>query len=46
MIESGEVTPFVGATYPLVAAADAVRELERGHATGKIVVTVADDASG
>lgn len=40
LVDAGEVTPVVGKTYPLVEAADAVRELERGHATGKIVVTV------
>ena len=40
LVEAGEVTPVVGRTYPLVEAADAIRELERGHATGKIVVTV------
>jgi NADPH:quinone reductase-like Zn-dependent oxidoreductase len=40
MIEAGTVTPVVGATYPLVDAAEAVRELERGHARGKLVVTV------
>jgi NADPH:quinone reductase-like Zn-dependent oxidoreductase len=44
MIDAGQVTPVVGSTYPLAAAADALRELERGHATGKIVVTVADAA--
>ena len=40
MIEAGAVTPLVGRTYPLVDAAEAVRELEKGHALGKIVVTV------
>jgi NADPH:quinone reductase-like Zn-dependent oxidoreductase len=40
MIEAGTVTPVVGTTYPLVDAAEAVRELERGHARGKLVVTV------
>lgn len=40
MIEAGQVTPVVGRTYALTEAADAVRELERGHATGKLVVTV------
>ena len=40
LIEAGKVTPVVGRTYPLVEAADAIRELERGHARGKIVVTV------
>jgi NADPH:quinone reductase-like Zn-dependent oxidoreductase len=40
LIEAGKVTPVVGKTYPLVDAAEAIRELERGHARGKIVVTV------
>jgi NADPH:quinone reductase-like Zn-dependent oxidoreductase len=39
LVEAGKVTPVVGKTYPLVAAAEAIRELERGHARGKIVVT-------
>src|SRR5918992_820994 len=39
LVEAGKVTPVVGKTYPLVEAADAIRELERGHARGKIVVT-------
>jgi NADPH:quinone reductase-like Zn-dependent oxidoreductase len=40
LVEAGKVAPVVGRTYPLVEAADAIRELERGHARGKIVVTV------
>ena len=40
LIEAGKVNPVVGKTYPLVDAAEALRELERGHARGKIVVTV------
>jgi NADPH:quinone reductase-like Zn-dependent oxidoreductase len=40
MIEAGALTPVVGGTYALEEAADAVRELERGHARGKLVVTV------
>lgn len=40
LIEAGEVTPVVGKTFPLVDAAEAIRELERGHARGKIIVTV------
>jgi NADPH:quinone reductase-like Zn-dependent oxidoreductase len=40
MIEAGTVTPVVGRTYPLVDAPEAVRELERGHARGKVVVVV------
>jgi NADPH:quinone reductase-like Zn-dependent oxidoreductase len=40
MLEAGTVTPVVGATYPLAEAAEAIRELERGHARGKIVISV------
>jgi NADPH:quinone reductase-like Zn-dependent oxidoreductase len=40
LVDEGKVTPVVGRTYPLVDAAEAIRELERGHATGKIVITV------
>jgi NADPH:quinone reductase-like Zn-dependent oxidoreductase len=40
LVEDGKVTPVVGRTYPLVEAADAIRDLERGHAGGKIVITV------
>jgi NADPH:quinone reductase-like Zn-dependent oxidoreductase len=40
MIDAGQVAPVVGKTFALVDAADAVREIERGHAAGKIVVTV------
>jgi NADPH:quinone reductase-like Zn-dependent oxidoreductase len=40
MIDAGRITPVVGTTFALVDAADAVRELEGGHARGKIVVTV------
>jgi NADPH:quinone reductase-like Zn-dependent oxidoreductase len=40
MVEAGTVTPVVGRTYPLIETPEAIRELERGHARGKIVVTV------
>ncbi len=40
LIEAGKVTPVVDRTYPLSDAADAIRYLERGHAGGKVVVTV------
>ena len=40
MIEAGTVTPVVGRTYPLVDAPEAVREIEAGHARGKVVVVV------
>ena len=40
LIDAGKVTPVVGKVYDLVHAADAVRELEGGHAGGKIVIAV------
>lgn len=40
MIETGKVTPVVGKTYDLIDAAEAVRHLARGHASGKVVITV------
>ena len=40
LVDAGKVASVVGKTYPLVEAADAIRELEHGHARGKIVVTV------
>jgi NADPH:quinone reductase-like Zn-dependent oxidoreductase len=41
LIEAGKVRPVIDRTYPLSQAADAVRQLEKGHARGKIVITVA-----
>lgn len=40
LIEAGSVTPVVDRTFALTEAADAVRYLERGHSSGKVVVTV------
>jgi NADPH:quinone reductase-like Zn-dependent oxidoreductase len=40
LIEAGEVTPVVDRTFALNDAANAVRYLAEGHATGKIVITV------
>ncbi|MBG0831493.1 NAD(P)-dependent alcohol dehydrogenase [Planomonospora sp. ID67723] len=40
LIESGKVTPVIDRTYSLDETAEAVRYLERGHARGKVVVTV------
>jgi NADPH:quinone reductase-like Zn-dependent oxidoreductase len=40
LIEAGKVNPVVGRAYPLVDAPEAIRELERGHARGKIVITI------
>ncbi len=40
LIESGELTPVIDRTYPLAETADAVRYLARGHARGKVVISV------
>ncbi len=40
LIESGQVTPSVGGTYPLTDAATAMRHLIDGDARGKLVLTV------
>ena len=39
-IESGAITPVIGATVPLAEAAEAHRMLAAGEVTGKIVLTV------
>jgi len=40
LIQSGAVTPVIERTYALHDAPDAIRHLAKGHAAGKIVVTV------
>jgi NADPH:quinone reductase-like Zn-dependent oxidoreductase len=40
LIEAGALVPVVDRTYALVDAAEGVRHVERGHARGKVVVTV------
>jgi NADPH:quinone reductase-like Zn-dependent oxidoreductase len=40
LIEAGKVTPVIGQTYPLSEVAEAFRRLEKGHARGKVVITV------
>ena len=40
IMATGQVTPVVGKTYDLIDAAEAVRHLARGHASGKVVITV------
>ena len=40
LIDAGRLRVEVAETYPLDDAADAYRELEKGHVRGKIVVTV------
>jgi NADPH:quinone reductase-like Zn-dependent oxidoreductase len=40
LMESGKVTPVIDRTYKLSDAAEALRYLEKGHARGKVVVTM------
>jgi NADPH:quinone reductase-like Zn-dependent oxidoreductase len=40
LTESGQVTAVVDSTYPLAAAAQAIRHLSSGHARGKIAITI------
>jgi len=40
LIEDGKVVPVVDRTFALNEAGDAVRYVEQGHSSGKIVVTV------
>jgi NADPH:quinone reductase-like Zn-dependent oxidoreductase len=40
LMANGLLTPVVGATFPLDAVPDAVRQITKGHARGKTVITV------
>jgi NADPH:quinone reductase-like Zn-dependent oxidoreductase len=40
LIEAGRVRPVVGRTYPLAEVPDAMRDLQAGHARGKIAITI------
>ena len=39
-LEAGKVHPVIDRTYPLSEVAEAMRYLEAGHASGKIIITV------
>jgi NADPH:quinone reductase-like Zn-dependent oxidoreductase len=41
LIDAGQVTPSVGATYPLADAAEAMRHLVAGRARGKVAIKIA-----
>jgi D-arabinose 1-dehydrogenase-like Zn-dependent alcohol dehydrogenase len=37
---AGRLTPAVSATYPLPRVPEAIRDLQAGHARGKIAITI------
>jgi NADPH:quinone reductase-like Zn-dependent oxidoreductase len=40
LVEAGKVMPVVDRTYPLTEAREAIRYLEEGHTSGKVVISV------
>jgi NADPH:quinone reductase-like Zn-dependent oxidoreductase len=40
LIESGKIRPVIDSTYPLSDYAEAFRHLDKGHARGKVVITM------
>jgi NADPH:quinone reductase-like Zn-dependent oxidoreductase len=40
LLEAGKIVPVIDKRYPLSEAAEAVRYLEKGHARGKVIITV------
>jgi 2-desacetyl-2-hydroxyethyl bacteriochlorophyllide A dehydrogenase len=40
LIETGQVTPLIGRTYPLADLPEAISHLRAGHARGKIAITI------
>ncbi len=40
LIEAGKVTPVIDRTYPLSETPEAIAYIEKGHARGKVVITV------
>jgi NADPH:quinone reductase-like Zn-dependent oxidoreductase len=43
LLEAGKVTPIIDRRYSLSELPDALRYLEKGHAQGKVVITVSRD---
>jgi len=41
LLESGTIKPVIDRRYPLSEVSDAIRYVEAGHASGKVVITVA-----
>jgi NADPH:quinone reductase-like Zn-dependent oxidoreductase len=43
LLEAGKVVPMIDRRYPLSNTAEAIRYLEKGHAQGKVILTVEHD---
>jgi len=41
LLEAGKVVPVIDRTYPFSETPEAIRYLEKGHAQGKVAITVA-----
>ena len=41
LIDAGTLTPVLGRTYPLADTAEGLRQVEAGHARGKVIITMA-----
>jgi NADPH:quinone reductase-like Zn-dependent oxidoreductase len=44
LLEAGKVKPVIDRCFPLHDTADALRYLDEGHARGKVIITVEQDA--
>ena len=44
LVEAGKVVPVIDRRYPLSETAEALRYRGKGHARGKVVITVEDRA--
>ena len=44
LIQTGKVKPVIERTYKLNAAPEAIRQLDAGHARGKLVITVGEES--
>ena len=45
LVQAGKVIPVIDRTFPLSEAAEAFRYLGEGHARGKIVITMEQQAN-